>query len=95
MNYLNHRNDSGALWENIIIAERRKYLLYSYKNVNCYFWRTYSGTEIDYVEENKGEYFAYKIKSGTSKPRIPLSWSGAYGSNYLNINRNNYLEFIL
>jgi predicted AAA+ superfamily ATPase len=95
MKYLNDRNDSGALWENFIIAERRKYLLYSQKNVNCYFWRTYSGTEIDYVEENKGEYFAYEIKSGKSKTRIPLSWSGEYGSNFLNINKNNYLEFIL
>jgi predicted AAA+ superfamily ATPase len=95
MNYLNNRNDSGALWENFIIAERRKYLLYNQKNVNCYFWRTYSGTEIDYVEENKGDYFAYEIKSGKSKTRIPVSWSGEYGSNFLNINKNNYLEFIL
>ncbi|MBK7175300.1 MAG: ATP-binding protein [Bacteroidales bacterium] len=95
MKYLNDRNDSGALWENFIIAERRKYLFYNKMNVNCYFWRTYSGTEIDYVEEFKGEYFAYEIKSGKSKTRIPLSWSSEYGSNYLNINKDNYLEFIL
>ena len=95
MKYLNDRNDSGALWENFIIAERRKYLLYNQKNVPCYFWRTYSGTEIDYVEENKGEYFGYEIKSGKSKTRIPVSWSSAYGSNFLNINKDNYLEFIL
>jgi predicted AAA+ superfamily ATPase len=95
MKYLNDRNDSGALWENFIIAERRKYLLYNQKNVSCYFWRTYSGTEIDYVEEIRGEYFAYEIKSGKSKTRIPVSWSSEYGSNFLNINKDNYLEFIL
>jgi predicted AAA+ superfamily ATPase len=95
MKYLNDRNDSGALWENFIIAERRKYLLYNQKNVGCYFWRTYSGTEIDYVEEIRGEYFAYEIKSGKSKTRVPLSWSSEYGSNYLNISKDNYLEFIM
>jgi uncharacterized protein len=95
MKYLNDRNDSGALWENFIIAERRKSLLYNQKNVSCYFWRTYSGTEIDYVEENMGEFFAYEIKSGKSRTRIPVSWSGEYGSNFLNINKDNYLEFIL
>ncbi len=95
MKYLNDRNDSGALWENFIIAERRKYLVYNQKNVSCYFWRTYAGTEIDYVEETQGKYFAYEIKSGKSKTRIPASWSSEYGSDYLNINRDNFLEFIL
>ena len=95
MKYLNDRNDTGALWENFIIAERRKYLLYNQKNFNCYFWRTYSGTEIDYVEEITGEFFAYEIKYGKSKIRIPVSWSGEYGSNFQMIGRGNYLEFIL
>jgi hypothetical protein len=91
---LNDRNDQGALWENFIIAERRKYLLYNQKNFSCYFWRTYSGTEIDYVEEIMAEYFAYEIKSGKSKTRIPGSWSGEYGSNFQIISKQNYLEFI-
>lgn len=95
MKFLNDRNDTGVLWENFIIAERRKYLLYNQKNVNCYFWRTYSGTEIDYVEEIIEEYFAYEIKSGKSKTRIPVSWSGEYGSNFQIINKENYLGFIM
>lgn len=95
MKYLNDRNDTGALWENFIIAERRKYLLYNQKNASCYFWRTYAGTEIDYVEESHGKYFAYEIKSRKSQTRIPASWSSEYGSDYLNINRDNFLEFIL
>jgi predicted AAA+ superfamily ATPase len=95
MKFLDDRNDAGALWENFIIAERRKYLLYNRKTANCYFWRTYSGTEIDYVEEIMAEYFGYEIKSGKSKTRIPVSWSGVYGSNFQIINKENYLEFIM
>ena len=94
MKYLHDRNDAGALWENFIIAERRKYLLYNQKNVNCYFWRTFSGTEIDYVEEIIDEYYAYEIKSGKAKTRIPISWSGEYGSNFQIISKANYLGFI-
>ncbi|MEI7726870.1 MAG: ATP-binding protein [Bacteroidota bacterium] len=95
MKILSERNDTGALWENFIIAERRKYLLFNKQNVNCYFWRTYSGTEIDYVEERMTEYYAYEIKSGKSKTRIPVSWSEEYGTNFQNINKENYLDFIL
>ncbi len=95
MKPLSERNDTGALWENFIIAERRKYLLYNQKNANGYFWRTYAGTEIDYVEERMTDFFAYEIKSGRSKKRIPVSWSEGYGSNYQIINRENYLDFIL
>jgi predicted AAA+ superfamily ATPase len=94
MKPLSERNDTGALWENFIIAERRKYLLYNQKNANGYFWRTYAGTEIDYVEERMTDFFAYEIKSGRSKKRIPVSWSEGYGSNYQIINRENYLDFI-
>ncbi len=91
---LNDRNDVGILWENFVIAERQKYLLFNQKSTKCYFWRTYAGTEIDYIEESNGEYFAFEIKSGKAKPRIPLSWSSSYGMNYRNITKDNYLEFI-
>jgi predicted AAA+ superfamily ATPase len=91
---LNQRNDSGELWENFVIAERKKYLLINQKSANSYFWRTYSGTEIDYVEETGGECFAFEIKSGKSKVRIPASWQDNYGSNFQIVNKENYLTFI-
>jgi predicted AAA+ superfamily ATPase len=94
MKYLSDRNDAGALWENFIIAERRKYLLYNQKNVNGYFWRTYSGTEIDYVESIMDEYYAYEVKFGKSKAKMPASWSAEYGSNFQIISRENYMQFI-
>ncbi len=89
------RNDTGALWENFLIAERRKYLFFNRKSANCYFWRTYSGSEIDYVEEVGSEYHAYEIKTWKSKARVPAAWREAYGSNYKLINMDNYPEFIL
>lgn len=94
MKPLNQRNDSGELWENFVIAERKKYLLFNQKSANSYFWRTYSGTEIDYVEETGGECFAFEIKSGKSKVRIPASWQDNYGSNFQIINKENYFTFI-
>jgi hypothetical protein len=95
MKPLADRNDTGALWENFIIAERRKYIVYNQQNVNSYFWRTYSGTEIDYVEEIASGYFAYEIKSGKAKAKVPLSWREEYGSNYQVINKDNFLSFVL
>ncbi|HRQ29381.1 MAG TPA: ATP-binding protein, partial [Saprospiraceae bacterium] len=34
------RNDIGALWENFLISERRKFLFYKNIWANSYFWRT-------------------------------------------------------
>lgn len=88
------RNDQGALWENFIVSERKKFLLYNQHRASSYFWRTYSGTEIDYVEEREGVLYAYEIKSGKSKVRIPASWQDNYGSNFQIVNKENYLTFI-
>ncbi len=88
------RNDQGALWENFIVSERKKFLLYNQHRASSYFWRTYSGTEIDYVEEREGVLYAYEIKSGKSKVRIPASWQDYYGSNFQIVNKENYLTFI-
>ena len=50
-NLLDTRNDIGALWENFIVAERLKKRSYAGIYGNIYFWRTYDGQEVDYVEE--------------------------------------------
>jgi len=42
-NPLELRNDKGALWENFIIGERKKYLAHYNIYVNSYFWRTTAG----------------------------------------------------
>lgn len=55
-NQLNSRNDTGELWENFMISERMKYNHYRGRYVNSYFWRTHDQLEIDYVEEQGGEF---------------------------------------
>jgi predicted AAA+ superfamily ATPase len=94
MNLLNARNDVGALWENFIISERKKYLLSNQKHANCYFWRTYSGAEIDYIEDIQGELFAYEIKYSKTKGKLPKTWQEHYNSNFQLVNWENYLSFV-
>ncbi len=55
------RNDAGALWKNFMISERIKYLYFNRINANYYFWRSYSGSEIDYLEEFADQVTAYEI----------------------------------
>ncbi|PIY68973.1 ATPase [Candidatus Roizmanbacteria bacterium CG_4_10_14_0_8_um_filter_39_9] len=68
-NPLSLRNDAGRLFENWMIAERMKKNSYEQKLVSSYFWRTYDGNEIDYIEEinqeKKGYEFRYKKQKST------------------------------
>ncbi len=92
---LNKRNDIGALWENFIVAERMKYLAYNEIFASSYFWRTYTGAELDYVEEHKGELFAYEIKYKKPKLKAPKTWVDNYSSNYKCITLDNFWEFVV
>jgi predicted AAA+ superfamily ATPase len=56
------RNDTGALWENFLIAERMKLLHYSQKDFKHFFWRTTQQQEIDLIEEQGYELHAYEFK---------------------------------
>ncbi len=78
-NAINLRNDKGALWENFIISERRKFLAYSLKNANTFFWRTHTQQEIDYIEEYGGKINAYEIKwNKNAKFKMPKSFAENY-----------------
>ncbi len=91
---LNQRIDIGNLWENFVVAERRKQILYQRINVQSYFWRTYSGAEIDYVEEGESGLIGYEIKMEKDKVRIPKAWQDEYGGNFKLINRGNYIGWL-
>jgi uncharacterized protein len=56
------RGDQGALWENFLVSERVKANAYARRHANSFFWRVYSGAEIDYIEEREGTLFAYEFK---------------------------------
>ena len=66
-NLLDSRNDVGALWENFAILERLKYQTYHNIHSNNYFWRTYGGAEIDFIEEKGDELDAYEFKWNDKK----------------------------
>jgi len=58
-NFPEHRNDVGQIWENFIISERLKFRFNHQNFMRYYFWRTYTGAELDYVEEEQGQLKGY------------------------------------
>ncbi len=95
MNSLAARNDIGALWENFIISERKKKMLYNNTHVKSYFWRNYAGAELDIVEETNNKLTAFEIKYKKPRLKAPKAWTDNYGNDYHCITRENYLEFVL
>ncbi len=77
-NFLSNRTDTGALWENFVIAERMKYLRYAGNDAKFYFWRTTQQQEIDLVEEKGNKLFAYEIKWKDKKVKLPLTFTANY-----------------
>ncbi len=93
---LNLRLDTGALWENFLLAERQKRNTYRDYYCNAYFWRTTTQQEIDYVEDNNGKLCAYEFKWQTHKePRFPKTFLEAYPESETKyIHRENFDEFV-
>jgi len=90
------RTDLGGLWENFLIAERRKYNLYREFYGQSYFWRTTQQQEIDYLEEYDGSMHTYEFKWNASKgASLPEVFQKAYQNVGLKvINPENYLSFL-
>jgi predicted AAA+ superfamily ATPase len=91
------RQDTGALWENYLVSERKKYLGYNNIWANTYFWRTHAQQEIDYLEERDGILYAFEFKWNRGKnPAIPKTFTDAYPSNrFMVITPENYADFLL
>lgn len=93
---LANRNDSGKLWENFLIVERMKTQTYRREDTSRYFWRTYTGAEIDYVEEGGGRLQGFAFKFNHKSVRTPKSWLENYpDATFQTVNRDNYLDFVL
>ncbi len=91
------RQDTGALWENFLIAERMKHNHYSRRWVNSYFWRTTSQQEVDYIEESEGQLSAFEFKwSASGHGKIPRSFITSYPeAKTMIVSRENFTDFIL
>ena len=94
-NALNLRDDTGQLWENYCVSERRKRNAYKNLFVNYFYWRTYDQKEIDLVEEREGKLFGFEMKWGKTKSKAPADFLRSYpDSDYKVINKESYLDFI-
>ena len=90
------RTDIGQLWENYLMAERRKLLNNHGKMTTCRFWRTSQKQEIDLVEISDGRIDAYEFKwSPHAKPRGVKTFCAAYPeSSFTLVNPDNYTNFL-
>lgn len=95
-NGLKNRTDTGALWENFVIAERMKWLRYNNKHVDTYFWRTTQQQEIDYLEEENGQFLAVEFKwNSKQKARFSKTFLNAYPiANSMVISPENIEHFV-
>ena len=83
------------MWENFLVLERRKLLSYRFRNANTYFWRTYTGAELDYLEERDAALFGYEFKFNNKTPKAHKTWIATYsGAVYACVNKETYLQFI-
>ena len=95
-NSIDWRNDIGQLWENFVIVERMKKQAYKSIYANNFFWRSWSGQEVDFIEEREGKLFGYEFKWSTDKVKQPKLWLETYPrSTFEIINKENYLDFII
>ncbi|WP_379088464.1 ATP-binding protein [Pedobacter sp. UC225_65] len=78
-NPIANRNDVGALFENYMIAERKKYLEQNQIEAEMFFWRTTQQQEIDYIEKQQNKLLAVEFKwNERSKEKIPTTFTQAY-----------------
>ena len=85
------RNDVGALWENFVVAERKKQENFTGNRLSLYFWRTWDKQEIDLVEEKGGKLLAYEIKWNKGRRKPPKAWAQTYpNSSFHTITKDNY-----
>lgn len=94
-NELNLRTDVGALWENFCILERMKSNAFAQKSVNTFFWRTYKGGEIDYLEEHGGKLSGFEFKWTKEKTKIPKEFRDLHPKATVKIiTKDNFLKWL-
>jgi len=93
---LEMRTDTGALWENFIIGERIKHNAYHGRRAKLYFWRTFTQSEIDLVEEVQGDLHAFELKwNPNARAKLPAPFAAAYpDATFDVITPENYWNFI-
>jgi uncharacterized protein len=73
------RQDTGALWENYLVSERKKRNMAAGTYATAWFWRTKQQQEIDYLEEKDGHIRAFEFKWN---PSARAKWPKTFVKNY-------------
>ena len=77
-------------------VERRKRNAYAPSPALPYIWYTYTGAELDYVEDLDRRLADYEFQLTKKASQAPASWLANYPeANYAEINRDNHLDFML
>ncbi len=91
---LDIRSDKGALWENFCIAERIKQQQDAQLEMKNYFWRLYTGAEVDWVEENEGKLAGFEF-TWKGKKQKPASWAEIFPqASWQLVTFDNFPDFI-
>jgi predicted AAA+ superfamily ATPase len=94
-NAITYRSDLGSMWENFLLLERMKRNHYHRHFASPYFWRTHTGSEVDYVEDFGGVLYGFEFKWNQGKSRSKESWLKTYpDASYTVINQENFFDFI-
>ena len=93
---LDLRNDSGMLWENLMVSERIKHNAYNRSYAQLYFWRTHDQKEIDLIEDMDGQFTAFEFKWNERKKSVmPAIFAQNYPNSEFNvINKENFWHFL-
>jgi len=89
------RKDKGALWEQYLLNERKKFLQHQQSDPNIFFWRTYDQQKVDYLEVYDGKCAAWEFKHSEKTVKVPIGLKKAYpDATFEVISSSNYLDWI-
>ncbi len=92
---IEHRDDTGKLWENYIVSERMKFLANHHQYRMSHFWRNLNGSEIDYLELYDGSIDAYEIKWNPKRKISAAAFLKQYpAAQVQRIDQSNYREYL-
>jgi len=90
------RNDQGQLFENLMISERMKMNAWLNNSAKSFFWRNYNQSEVDYVEVNGDNIFAYEMKwNSHKKNKVTRAFTNIYHQAKTEIiTPENFMNFV-
>ncbi|HDS11818.1 MAG TPA: ATP-binding protein [Candidatus Wirthbacteria bacterium] len=88
------RSDQGALWENFMVSEMIKRDLTLDQRQRFYFWRTYSGSEVDLVIQKDESLRAIEIKSRSTRLSSKI-FENSYQTRVELVHPGHYLDYVM